>query len=81
MTPIDIAALGDPGPIKCVNKVDPDITPAASFDPGDVEQIMLVRACVLVAPVFPGSGLGANLARQQNGEYALVATSAFMNEP
>ena len=42
---------------------------------------MLVRACILVKPVFPGAGIGADLARQLNGEYAIVATSAFMNEP
>lgn len=66
---------------KCVNRENPDWTPETTFNPGDREKIMLVRACLLVNPVFPGAGIGAALSRELNGEYAIVATSAFMNEP
>ena len=66
---------------KCVNREHPSWTPAATFDPGSREQIILVRACLLVKPVFPGASLGADLSRELNGEYAIVAMSAFMNEP
>ncbi|MEM7189658.1 MAG: hypothetical protein AAF439_08610 [Pseudomonadota bacterium] len=79
--PIDVAAFSNSGPFKCVNSVDPDIQPAPALNPGEPEEIMVVRVCLLVNPLFPGSGIGASLAQQHNGEYAIVATSAFMNEP
>lgn len=66
---------------KCINREDPNYTPATTFNPGKPEQIMLVRACILVRPVFPGAGMSAGLWQDLDGEYALVATSAFMNEP
>ncbi len=66
---------------NCVNRADETLTPATTFDPGNPDEIMLVRACVLVRPVFPGAGIGADLSRTLDGEYALTATSAFMNEP
>ena len=78
MTPI---VDGDFTQFKCINRENEDWTPSTTFDPGAREQIMLVRACLLVKPVFPGAGIGADLSRELNGEYAIVATSAFQNEP
>lgn len=78
MTKIENANLAT---FNCVNRADETLTPATTFNPGKPDEIMLVRACILVKPVFPGAGIGADLARQLNGEYAIVATSAFMNEP
>lgn len=78
MTPIENGSFDA---FKCVNREDPNWTPVTTFTPGQREQIMLVRACLLVTPVFPGAGIGADLSRELNGEYAIVAMSAFMNEP
>ena len=72
---------GDFTEFKCVNREDPDWSPKTDFDPGNEEEIMLVRACILVKPVFPGSGMTAGLWQGLGGDYALVATTAFMNEP
>lgn len=72
---------GDFDQFTCVNRADETLTPATTFNPGQPDEIILVRACVLVKPVFPGAGIGADLSRTLNGEYALTATSAFMNEP
>ena len=66
---------------KCRNRENDAWTPSTTFNPGQPEEIMLVRACLLVRPVFPGAGIGAALARDVGGDYAIVATSAFMNEP
>lgn len=79
--PIEGTSFSNSGPFNCINNVDPDIQPAPILNPGQPKEIMLVRACLLVNPLFPGSGLGASLAQQHNGEYAIVATTAFMNEP
>ena len=72
---------GDFAQFKCINREDPDWTPATTFNPGQEDEIMLVRACILVRPVFPGAGMSSGLWKNLDGEYALVATSAFMNEP
>ncbi len=51
------------------------------FADGEGNEMMLVRACVKLHPVFPTSGLGFHLPRDNAGAYALVSTSAFVNEP
>ena len=78
MTPIE---NGNFESFKCINRENEEWTPDTTYNPGEREQIMLVRACLLVKPVFPGAGIGADLARGLNGDYAIVAMSAFMNEP
>ena len=64
----------------CVDRTA-DVEPTISFIPGARSEIMFVRACVIVDPVFPGAGLGAMLPADASGGYAIVAKSAFMNEP
>ena len=66
---------------KCRNRENDDWTPATTFTPNVRNRIMLVRACILVNPVFPGAGIGADLSRGLNGEYAIVATTAIVTEP
>lgn len=67
-------------PVACRDREQP-LQPVVSFTPGAQNQIMLVRACVLVEPVFPGVGLGAGLRKDPQGGFAMVAASAFVNEP
>jgi len=61
------------------------ITQAFSIDSlitsGGVNELMLVRACYVVDPVFPGVGIGLEMARSAAGEIQLVAASAFVQEP
>ena len=52
-----------------------------SFDPGTRSEIMVIRACLIVDPIFPGMGLGAMLPVDASGGYSIVMQSAFMNEP
>ncbi|MDP3342578.1 TadE/TadG family type IV pilus assembly protein [Frigidibacter sp.] len=54
---------------------------ATTFTQGKDNQMMLIRACAVFDPLFPGSGLGLDLAKDATGAYALISTSAFVVEP
>jgi hypothetical protein len=47
---------------------------------GAPNELMLVRACYVIDPVFPGHGLGLEIV-ERAGEIQLVAASAFVQEP
>ncbi|MEX5726868.1 Flp pilus assembly protein TadG [Rhodovulum iodosum] len=64
----------------CVNRDEP-IQPMTSFLQGPENELMLVRACVKADPFFPGTGLGLQLSQTDDGGYALISTSTFVNEP
>ncbi|TCO72867.1 TadE/TadG family type IV pilus assembly protein [Rhodovulum euryhalinum] len=64
----------------CVDRSAP-IQPVTNFAQGPQNSLMMVRACVVVDPFFPGVGLGLRLHEDPRDGYALVATSAFVNEP
>jgi hypothetical protein len=66
--------------VACVNR-DEEIVPVVSFNLGVQNEIMLVRACVIVEPLFPGTGIGAMLQKDASGGYGMAAVSAFVNEP
>jgi hypothetical protein len=48
---------------------------------GGGNDVMLVRICAVFEPIFPTLGLGAQLTRVNESDYALVAAAAFVNEP
>lgn len=48
---------------------------------GASNDLMLVRVCALFRPLFPSTPLAMRMPDDGNGNYALVATSAFVNEP
>lgn len=64
----------------CKNR-DENINPAVEFNPGISHEMVLIRVCAVFKPVFPSTTLGMQLARDDLGGYALVASSAFVNEP
>lgn len=68
----------------CVRR-DPEIvagTDSPRVDTGEENELMVVRACLVVDAMFPGTFLGVSAALSKaDGTYALVATSAFVNEP
>jgi TadE-like protein len=68
--------------VRCVNRED-RIAPIEStnYVIGAENELMMIRACALFTPVIPTLGLGLLLPRNASGEYALLATSAFVNEP
>lgn len=64
-----------------------DFNPAEAFnvDAGDRTEIMFVSACLVIRPVIPNGIMGAQFRfrspTSDSSRYALVAQSAFMNEP
>jgi hypothetical protein len=53
------------------------------FKFGDDNEIMLLRICLKEEPMFPTSVIGAGLIAdgEDDGSYALITTSVFVNEP
>ncbi|WP_372603659.1 TadE/TadG family type IV pilus assembly protein [Actibacterium sp.] len=71
--------LPDPG-ATCVDRAA-EMQPATTFDAGSENQMMIVRACLLVDPFFPGTELALMLESNQGDGHAIVAVSGFVNEP
>ena len=57
------------------------VNPVRQWENGIQNELMMVRACIVVDPLFPAFGLGATLPKDETGGYRLVATSGFVNEP
>ncbi len=72
---VDVATVAD-----CVDVNNP-FEPVRTFQAGSQNQLMVIRACSLFKPMFPGTGLGFQLPRRTGDFYALVASSAFVMEP
>ncbi|MBW7922872.1 MAG: pilus assembly protein [Rubellimicrobium sp.] len=65
----------------CIDRADDESQPPRNFEPGMQNELILLRACSLFDPFFPTTGLGADLPRQSEGAYAIVAMSAYVVEP
>lgn len=65
---------------QCIDR-SADVQPATVFTDGGENELMLVRACVLVDPIFPTTWLGAQLQSFEGSGVAMVSTAAFVNEP
>lgn len=66
--------------IDCVER-DSTIQPIVRFTNGLQNELMLIRICAVVDPVFPGIGVGRTMPKDSSGGYQIIATSAFVNEP
>jgi len=64
----------------CKNRNE-EIQPVVSLNPGISNEMVLVRVCAVFEPFFPSTTLGMKLSRDELGGYALVSSSAFVNEP
>lgn len=61
------------------SKEDPlDFT---TYDIGSQNQMMLVRVCALSKPLFPSTRYSAGMVKDTAGNYAIIATAAFVTEP
>ncbi len=72
---VDIPADAD-----CIDQ-DEEVAPVRSFVNGLENELMILRACAMIDPVFPTTGLGAALSKDGTGQYSLVSISAFVQEP
>jgi len=81
MRPLDPRNWGMvPNEADCLDRADTSL-PLREFTPGVMNELMVLRACVLFDPYFPTTGLGSQLPRQSGDAYALVSTSSFVVEP
>ena len=55
--------------------------PLVQFQNGQQNELMLIRVCAVVDPVFPGIGVGRTMPKDASGGYQIIASSAFVNEP
>lgn len=70
------------GPTNCIetaSEIDP--IDQTEYSVGTNNELMLVRVCSLFDPLFGTTGFAMRLPMIEEGKYALVATSAFVNEP
>jgi len=64
----------------CYNRSE-DIEPVTEFTFGTDNEIMLIRACVIIDPMMPWLGLGEAIDDMSSGQFYLTTASAFVNEP
>lgn len=64
----------------CVDVVE-EVHPVRSFVNGQSNELMYLRACMKIDPIFPHFGLGGSLTKDSSGRFSLVAASAFVQEP
>lgn len=68
------------GNAPCINREE-ETQPAVTLTPGVEHDLILVRVCLIVDPVFPTSGLGIGLPRDASGGFRMVTSSVYVNEP
>ena len=85
MQPVAISPGGTAvmvGPTKCVDRASTeDSLTGTTYDAGQENEMMIVRVCALSKPLFPSTGIGVGMKVDAEGNYAIVATTAFVNEP
>jgi hypothetical protein len=69
-----------PKDADCIDKSE-EMKPVRQFTNGGANQLMILRACIKISPVFPAVGLGGQVQKDGNGDYSLFSVSAFVNEP
>ncbi len=69
-----------PAQPDCTDKSE-EVTPVRSFQNGQENELMILRACAKIDPVFPTTGLGKNMVKDGYGQYALTSTTVFVQEP
>ena len=70
------------GPARCVDsRSTDDALTGTNYQTGSQNQLMVVRVCTIMQPLFPTTGIGAGMSIDLDGNYALVRTAAFVTEP
>ncbi len=65
---------------ECEDMASPS-APLETFQRGQANQMVVVRACALFEPVFPTIGFGERVKKETGNYYGLVSVSAFVREP
>lgn len=69
-----------PGDPDCTDQ-SAAVAPVRSFVNGSDNELMILRACAKISPVFPTVGLGENMEKDGAGQYSLISLAAFVQEP
>ena len=64
----------------CVDRAETS-EPVFNFNTGGNNDLMVLRACALIDPVLPTSGIGLAVSQEEGESLALVTTSSFVVEP
>lgn len=66
---------------SCTDEDMGDIRPAREFNPGQANEVVMMRACVLYDPLFPKALLPRLLEKDIDGKSAIISITAFVQEP
>ncbi|WP_417257760.1 TadE/TadG family type IV pilus assembly protein [Celeribacter sp.] len=80
MEPVDAVGFTPPPMAACIDK-STHAVPDTTFEDGDENELMLVRACITVNPIFPTTWIGGALQPTGSGDLVMSTTAAFVNEP
>lgn len=69
-----------PGTVDCLDASLP-VTPVRSFTNGATNELMVLRACAKVSPIFPMTWWIEAMQKDGNGDIAMVTSTAFVQEP
>ncbi|OWU69031.1 TadE/TadG family type IV pilus assembly protein [Marinibacterium profundimaris] len=72
--------VSPPDRVDCTDKSE-EVSPVRNFVNGLDNELMILRACAKIDPVFGAWGLGANMVKDGAGQYSLVSSTAFVQEP
>ncbi|NIZ13464.1 TadE/TadG family type IV pilus assembly protein [Phaeobacter sp. HF9A] len=64
----------------CIESIE-ESNPLINFKNGGSNDLMFLRACLNITPLFPGWGLGKAFQKDGDGRIHLYASSAFVQEP
>ncbi|GAA6161164.1 MULTISPECIES: TadE family protein [Ruegeria] len=73
------AGVNLPETVDCTDNTE-EVRPVRTFQNGLSNELMILRACARVDPLFPTSAMGRALV-DDTGQIALTATTAFVQEP
>lgn len=77
----DLRAWNDPAQTADCTDQSVPVNPVRQFQNGLDNELMILRACLKFDPLFPTTALGDAMAKDANGDAALIATTAFVQEP
>lgn len=69
-----------PHAADCTDRSE-EVRPARQYVPGKENELMVLRACAKFSPIFPTSALASSLKTDGAGDYALVSSGAYVQEP
>lgn len=64
----------------CTNRAE-EVAPTTAFQHGMDNELMILRACAKFTPLFKDLGVSSYVSRDSSGDSALIAMSAFVQEP